>query len=222
MRHGFIRSAPIALVLLVASVRTSAVGASQAPADAAPSGPCVALVIATVEGASGSATDVGVAVRDLFASFLKGPTLRTVTLESRLASLAMDEAKQKQCPDVLLTTVTLKRAGKSSLAKRIAGEAGWDAAWYLPYGGTAGGAVAHAAVVSAAETMSVVARSTKAHDEIQLEYHVATSTGTKIPSTTKQAKAKTDGEDLLTGLVRQASEAIVGAMAKAPSARYHP
>jgi hypothetical protein len=211
MRRASVPSVAFGCVLLAALVE---IGAATAAGQPTTNGVCVALVTPTVEGVSGSATQVGIAVRDLFASFLTGPSLRTMPLEARLVSQAMEEARQKQCANVLLASVTMKRSGHRGLLARTAGQAGSNVAWQLPYGGSAGSAIARGAAIAAAETMSALASSTKAKDEVRLEYHLLTDGATRIPSTTKQAKAKADGEDLLTGLVQQASEAVAGAVAK--------
>jgi len=216
MHRAFIRRvAVISAATSVLTVTGAIHAAAQPPANAAQDGICVALVTASVEGVPGNATAVGGAVRDLFASFLTGPALHAVLLEARLASQAVEEARQKQCANVLIASVTMKRSGGSSLLKRVAGNAGSTAAWQIPYGGsTAAAAVARGAAITAAETMSGLASSTKAKDEMQLEYRVMTDGSVRIPPTTKQAKAHVDGEDLLTPLVQQVSELIVGVVAK--------
>ena len=221
MHRGVVGSGTIGCVLLMAWAGTGAVtAAAQTPTNAAhtaASGACVALVVAHVEGVTGNATDVGVAVRDLFGSFLTGPTLHAVPLESRLVSQAIEEAQQKHCANLLLASVTMKRGGGGGFMKRLAGQAGSNVAWEVPYGRTATSAVARGTAIAAAQTMSTLASSTRAKDEVQLEYHVITDGGIRIPPTTKQAKARMDGEDLLTGLVQQASEAVAAAVAKAPA-----
>ena len=60
-----------------------AIFGTQAAAQTPPAPACVALTIPSVQGVDDS-TGFATAVRDLFASYLKGPTLQTVSLESRL------------------------------------------------------------------------------------------------------------------------------------------
>lgn len=220
MRRGFIRSGALACAVMPALVGAGAVSAAaQAPTNGATGGVCIALVTANVEGVPGNATDVGVAVRNLFASFLTGPTLHAVPLEARLASQAMEEARQKQCANVLLASVTMKRSGGNSVLKLMADTAGSGVAWQLPSGGaTITSTVARGAAITAAQTMSSIASSTRTKDEMRLEYHVMTNGRLRIPPTTKQAKAHVGGEDLLTPLVQQAAEAIAGTVAQ-PQAR---
>jgi hypothetical protein len=79
----------------------------------------------------------------------------------------------------------------------------------VPYGGGVGSAVAAGAAIGGAHAVSSLASDTRKKDEIQLGYRVGTpeSVGQAQPVTSK-AKAKVDGEDLLTPLVERAAESI--------------
>jgi hypothetical protein len=174
---------------------------------------CIAIVLPSVQGIEGSATSVGATVRDLFASYLTGPSVQVVPLEARLASQAMEEARQRHCPHVLTLTVTHKRGGGGF--SRIAGQAAGSAAWHIPGGGSVGSAVVRGAAIGTTEAIAALATSTKAKDEIQLEYRVSSPAGaTEVGPTREKRKAKFDGEDLLTPLVEKAAQAIVGTLVK--------
>jgi hypothetical protein len=174
---------------------------------------CIAITTATVQGVEGSATQVGDAVRDLFASFLTGPSLQAVALESRLTSQAMEEARQKQCGDVVIATLTKKRSGGGKLGQVIGQSAG-TAAWTMPYTGVAS-AAARSVAMASAQAVSTLAASTKAKDELRLEYRLTTTeNAARLAATSETAKANVDGEDLLTPLVQRASEKIVAAISK--------
>jgi len=209
--HALSRRAVIG-VITSASIGVGGIhAAAQTPTPGAQDTVCVALITASVEGVPGNASDVGAAVRDLFASFLTGPALHAVPLDARLVSQALEEARQKQCANVLVTSVTMKRSGGGGVLKRMAGNAGSNVAWQLPSGGsTVTSAVARGAAITAAQTMSGIASSTRARDEMRLEYRVMANGSVRIPPTTKQVKAHVDGEDLLTPLVQQAAELIAG------------
>jgi hypothetical protein len=58
------------------------------------------------------------AVRETFTSFLAGPSLGVTPLEARLASQAREEAKQKSCPYILLTTIKHQRKQDRGLLRR--------------------------------------------------------------------------------------------------------
>jgi len=65
----------------------------------------------------------------------------------------------------------------------------------------------------ATQTASEVASSTKAKDEMRIEYRLsAVSGGTTFGPKTERAKAKVDGEDLLTPLVQKVAEAVAAAL----------
>src|SRR5690606_10474039 len=61
----------------------------------------IALILPGVSGVEGRATDYGAGLRELFASFLKGPSMQVPMLEARLPALAIQEAQQKGCDNVL-------------------------------------------------------------------------------------------------------------------------
>ena len=53
-----------------------------------PPGICVAIMLPSVQGVDGSATEVAKAVRELLSSYLTGPSMRTVAIDARLPALA--------------------------------------------------------------------------------------------------------------------------------------
>jgi hypothetical protein len=188
-----------------------AAGKSAAQASDAASG-CIAVVLPAVQGVEGSAVDVGNAARDLFTSYLTGPALEVAALETRLASQAPAEARQKGCGHLLIASLTRKRSGGGGMFGRVMGQAGSTAAWQLPGGGI-GAAVARGAAAAGALAVSELASTTKAKDELTLEYRVTAIDGrTVLKPKNEKLKASVDGEDLLTPLVQRASEAIVAAV----------
>src|SRR5262245_52284234 len=119
----------LALVLLASGASSGA-----APAPAVPpaqnADTCIALVLPTLSGIPGDAAEVGGSVRDLIASFLRGPSMQIITLDARLPSLAIDEAKQKSCTRVLTTSLAKQSGGGSTAGAigRVLGNAGASAA----------------------------------------------------------------------------------------------
>ena len=175
---------------------------------------CIAIVLPSVRGIEGNATEMGSVVRQLFESYLKGPSLQAVELEARLASQATAEARQKECGHVLTATLTRRRGGSGVLGKVLGGAAG-SAAWHIPGGATVGSALARGAAWGAAQAVASLASTTRAKDELRLEYRLSSAAGaTELGPKTDTLKAKVDGEDLLTPLVEKAAEAIVAAVVK--------
>ena len=133
------------------------------------------------------------AVRKALMSSLNGSTIEVVTLEAQQPQQAEGEAKAKECDFILYSTVAHKKGGG---------------------GGGFGGflkksaAIASGAVSPTAEGGSGgAASSLKAKDELTLEYKLQRGTERLLANTIK-AKAKSDGEDLISQLAGQAAAAV--------------
>jgi hypothetical protein len=175
---------------------------------------CIAIVLPSVQGVDGNAADVSSAVRELLTSYLSGPSLKAVPLEARLQVQAVEEARQKGCNNILTATLSRKRSGGGVLGRAL-GQAAGTAAWYVPGVTSTAGAVARGAVIAGAQAVSTVASSTKAKDEMRLDYKLSTldDVGNAKPVSLK-AKATSDGEDILTPLAEKAAEAIAASVMK--------
>jgi hypothetical protein len=196
----------IHLVVVAALCWPSVAGAQDAAA--APS-TCIAIMLPNIQGMEGDATALGGPVRELMASFLKGPSIQVVLLDARLTAHAFDESRQKSCGHVLTLTLHRRRSGGAGWLGRVAGQAGYTAAWSIP-GGSLATAVARGATVAVAHAVSEIASSTKAKDEMRFEYTLTSLDGKPgLGPKSEKGKAKVDGEDLLTPLVQRAAEAIV-------------
>ena len=197
----------LALAILIDTPR-------QAPAASPSAGACVALLLPSVEGVDGDATEVASSVRAIFQSYLTGPSLNSILLDARLASQAAEEARQKECPAILSVTVTrTPHSGGGSKLGAIASAAGTTAA-YIPLP-SYGAAIAVGAARGGAEAVASVARGTRSKDEMRIAYKVTTADGaTVLAPKSDHAKAKSDGEDLLTPLIARASESVAAAVAK--------
>lgn len=175
---------------------------------------CIAMVLPSARGVD-DATAFATSLRELFASYLTGPSLRAVPLDARLTSQATEEARQKGCSHMLLVSVARKRNDGSGVGRVLGRAAGAAASYGVPYGGTAATAAARGAVVAGAYAISNAAETTRAKDEITLEYRIATLERIGGASAkTHKAKAKSDGEDLLTPIVEAVSEAIAATVLK--------
>ena len=194
------------LVLILLALALSAIGADAAPQK--PASTCVALTVPSVQGVDGNATSFATAVRDLFASYLKGPSIRTEALESRLAAQAALEARDKDCGQLLLVTVQRKR--DSGGTSRLLGQAAGVAVMRTPGGAGVTGAVASGATWAGGEAIYRFASEIRAKDELVLSYRLgAPDAVERAKPVSFNGKAKSDGEDLLTPLVEQAANGIV-------------
>lgn len=204
----------LALACVLAGLLTTADAAQDAAASPKPSGACVAVMAGTVTGVGGNAAEAGEALRDLLVSFLTGPSMQPVALESRVRIQAIEEAKQKGCAFVVTTTATMKRGGGSSFG-RVLGQAAGNAAWYIPGGSGVAGA-GRAVSAGTARALGDMAASTRSKDEMRLEWTVTPLAAGARPGSprSEKLKASADGEDLLSPLVQRAAEAIVETVMK--------
>jgi hypothetical protein len=118
-----------------------------------------------------------------------------VALSSQQLSQALDEARQRQCDYLLSASVTIKKGGGSMFGKAIGNIAA--AATGMPTGGGGAG------------------NGIKAKDELSLQYMLDNlQTSSTVLSNTSKAKARSDGEDIITPEVQKASQAILAAVKK--------
>ncbi|HKG22820.1 MAG TPA: hypothetical protein VKC34_13045, partial [Blastocatellia bacterium] len=90
------------------------------------------------------------------------------------------------------------------------------AASSIPYGGSTGEVVARSAASAVIYNSAMIASSIKAKDELTLDYKFQSTEGDQKPlvANTAKAKAKSDGEDVITPLIEKAAEAIVATIRK--------
>ena len=206
------RLAAASLAISLASLSGTAASTQDTPAQ--PPKTCVGVVVPSVRGIEGSASDIAVGIRDLFTGYLAGPAIQPIAVEARLASQALEEVRQRKCDYLLTAAVTRKR--HSGMLGRALGQAGSAAAWQIPSGGSMGTAAARSAVVAGTQMAATLASATKAKDEMVIEYRLAavaagpTEHGVVLAKT-DSIKAKVDGEDLLTPVVERTAEQIVAA-----------
>lgn len=177
---------------------------------------CIGIAPVKVTVAEGNAGDASSAVRELFESQLKDAGVRIEPIDAQLPIRAVEEAKQKNCDHVLYLTLDHKRDdGKSGgVIGSILGQTADAAAWSIPGGGSVGGEVARAAAGASVRAAVDCATSTKARDEVKLDYRLdAVAGGTRVGPDSERAKAKADGDDLLTPVVTKAATAITKAIA---------
>ncbi len=170
---------------------------------------CIAVMTPELEGVPGNAADSASGARDLIASYLQGPTIKAIALEAKLPSLAAEEAKQKGCASILVTSIRRKSSSHGFL--KALGQAAGSSSYSLPYGGSSvGSTIARAGTTAGLQTVSSMAQSTKAKDELSLEYKLESADGTvEFGPKAEHRTAKIDGEDLLTPVVERVAESIV-------------
>jgi hypothetical protein len=153
-----------------------------------------------------NASELALAVRNSLLQQLKGTNVEAVPIDATGAAIQA-EAQQKECDYVVYANVSHKKGGGGfgsmlgNSASTIAGNVGYGH-------GTA-------AAVAANTTGVVVAQSIKAKDEMTLDVRLERP-GSTTPSFAQQfkGKAKSAGEDIVTPLVQQASQAAIQAVGK--------
>jgi hypothetical protein len=160
--------------------------------------------------------DASQSMYNLFAKYLAGPNLEVVPLVSALPIQADAEAVQKECAFVLYSTITAQQKSGSGFGGFLKG-ASQMASVAPMIGGAhgAGGAIAGAAAGTVLSGAGGMASSVKAKSEVTLDYKLfAAGNTTPRLADAPKAKAKTDGEDVITPLVVQASTAILADVTK--------
>ena len=170
----------------------------------------IGLLLPNVQMSSGNATQAAEALRNSFASYLKGPNIEVVTLSARLPPLAIEEARQSQCDYILSASMNVKKGGGGSMFGRAIGNIAGSAAGHIPGGGSAATGAARSAAITGVYTTAVIANSIKARDEVTLEYKLDQVETAKTALTSKdKAKASSDGEDVISPLVQKAAGDVV-------------
>ncbi len=155
-----------------------------------------------------NAGELATAVENTLGEYLKGTKVELIALEAKLASAIESEAKEKDCDYVLYLNASHKKGGGGGFgmfSKVIAPAIGQTGIGHT--GSTAGniaGQVATQAIVSAGS----VAGNTKAKDEITLDLKLQKDNKSAFSKQYK-AKAKSNGEDILSPMIEQMAEAIL-------------
>jgi len=179
-------------------------------------------------GQGNTLQDHGTAVRNALILMMRGPVLDTTALDANVAIQMDAEAHQKQCDYVLSSAVSVKHAGSGNLGRLM--KAGSMAATFTPMGMIAHGMsgmiaaqAANAAMQSAMMTAQQQAVSQlsgfngqiKSKDEVTVEYRLVAvgQTQAKLQNVLK-GKSKTDGEDVLSPLLRETANGVLNEVAK--------
>jgi len=176
----------------------------------------IGIMLPKVQLTSGDSAQAAETLRKTFAGYLTGPAIEVVTLSARLPAQALEEARQSQCDYILSASMNVKKGGGGgSMFGRAIGNVAGAAAGHIPGGGSATTGAARSAAITGVYTTAVIASSIKAKDELSLEYKLdSVETAKTVISNTAKAKAKSDGEDILTPIVESSTQAIVATVAK--------
>lgn len=155
-----------------------------------------------------SANDLSAAIRNTLAEYLKGTKIELVALEAKLPSALSEEAKEKQCDFVVFASVSHKKGGGGGFGKML-GKMSEVVSRQAIGSSDIGGQIARTTIVSAATASENV----KAKDEISLDFKLHQGEAT-VFGKQYRAKAKSDGEDIISPMIEQIAQAILDAVGK--------
>jgi len=188
----------------------------------------VASPDAQVGQGTNSGGDYSTPIRNSIVLLMDGPAVEIAALDSRVPIQLQAEAQQKQCDFILLSAVAVKHGSSGGFGRfmKMAG----PVASMTPLGAVGrgmGGAVAAQAASAAASAAAMSAQQQavsqlagfnnqiKQKDDVTVQYQLV-QTGQTAPriQNSLQAKAKADGEDVLTPLLQQTANAVLTEVTK--------
>lgn len=162
-----------------------------------------------------TASELAAAVQNTLQSYLKIPNIEIVTLDAKLSSAITAEAQQKECDYVIYSNVSHKKGGGGGFGSMF-GQALGSAIGQTGIGhtgstaGNIAGQVATRSVVSA----TTVSATMKSKDEITLDIKLVKSDGSSPFAKIYKAKAKSNGDDIISQIIEQAAEGMFGVIGK--------
>lgn len=164
------------------------------------------------------------ALRNTYAVLLNSDLFEVVALDSRLTTLALEEAVKKSCDYILNVDLNQieKKSGGGGLFGNVLRDAGrqatYETARKVPYGGGAGERVARttaqSAIINTGYTMSNMSVEVKKNDKFTLNYNLTTAKGDAFYSNEIETKAKKNNDDVLMKLIEQSGNDIVTVLRK--------
>ena len=159
-----------------------------------------------------TSADLAAAIQNSLGEHLKGTKIELVSLEAKLASAVETEAKQKECDYILYANVAHKKGGGGfggfgSLVAQGISTVGYGT-------GSRVGSVAGQVAAQSIITASTMSANIKSKDEITLDAKMNQTTGTAVLTKQAKAKAKSNGEDIITPFVEQIAQAIFNTVGK--------
>jgi|SRR5579871_162890 hypothetical protein len=182
----------------------------------------IRIGIATPDAQVGQGTntgqDYGTPIRNAMIQLMSGPAVEIAAIDSRIPIQIQAEAQQKECDYVLYSSVVVKKPQKGGFGNFMKMAA--PVASMAPMmGGGMTGAMAGSIASQAASVAAQQAASSqlgqfngqiKSKDDVTVQYQLI-APGQQTPKTqnTLQAKAKSDGEDVMTPLLTQLATTVL-------------
>lgn len=183
---------------------------------------------AQVGQGNNSGGDYSTPIRNSIVLFMNGPAIEIAALDSHIPMQLQAEAQQKQCDYILYSSVAVKHSSSGGFGKFMKMAA--PVASMVPMAGMAngmGGAVAAQAAGAAASAAAMSAQQQamnqlagfngqiKQKDDVTVAYQLFPAGQDKaVLENSLKAKAKSDGEDVLTPLIQQTASAVLTQVSK--------
>ncbi len=162
------------------------------------------------------------ALRSTYAALMNSDSFQLVALNSRLTSLALDEAKKRECDYIL--NVDLNQEEKKSggglfgkVLKDTASRTTYDAARRVPTGSGTGERIvsnaAQDAIIGTGYTMSNMAVTVKKNDKFVLDYNLTiTESGSVVHTNKIESKAQKNNDPVLMEMIEQSANDLVSVL----------
>lgn len=203
--------APPAVTMPTATAATPAA----APGDKKPGIVRIGITMPKAQlGQGQQGPSAGEPLRVMLTQYLAGPSVETIAIVALLPDQMEAEAKSKQCDFLVFSSLTQKKpTGGMSFLKNASSLSNM-----IPMVGmvnSVNGAMAASSAAAAAQQAATLSSNVKAKSDVVLEYHMnAIDNPTPLLNTTIDAKATTDGEDVITPLVEKEATAIMAEVSK--------
>ena len=158
-----------------------------------------------------SGTEAADAVQNTFYELMKSGTVDVVAIEARLPIQVAPEAKQKGIQYILYSTLTQNRKKNGGgLFGKITGRVANTISNNIPYGSNTGERIARDVAAETLVTVSALANTIKAKDELTLEYKLVSAADSKtLVSNSVKDTAKENGEDIITKMIETAANEVL-------------
>jgi hypothetical protein len=162
-----------------------------------------------------TASDLAAAVQNSLVSYLKVPNVEVVLIDAKLTSAIAAEAQQKECDYVIHANVSHKKGGGGGFGGMF-GQALGSAIGRTGIGhtGSTAGNIAGQVATNAVVSATTVSAGMKSKDEITLDLKLNKIDGTAALAKVYKAKAKSNGDDIISQIVEQAAQGIVDVLGK--------
>ncbi|HWZ96291.1 MAG TPA: hypothetical protein VN025_00870 [Candidatus Dormibacteraeota bacterium] len=162
--------------------------------------------------------DYGTPIRNAMIQLMSGPAVEITAIDSHIAIQIQAEGEQKQCDYLLYSSVVVKKPAKGGFGNFMKMAAPIASMAPMMGGGMTGAmagsmasqAASVAAQQAAASQLGQFNGQIKSKDDVTVLYQL-TAPGQQTPKTqnTLQAKAKADGEDVMTPLLTQLATTVL-------------